>query len=114
MAGGYAVRRPVLNAYLVRERDRRRLRELALLILVLLPAAAGLMGYVRLHFEVLSTGYEVERLEAHLRQRERRERQLTLEAAHLASPAAIERRAVAELGMRRPSVDEIVFERELP
>ncbi len=53
MRNAYAVRRPVANAYLVRERDRRRLRELAVVLLVVLSLGGGLLAYTWIHLEVL-------------------------------------------------------------
>ncbi len=110
----YAVRRPILNTYLVRERDRRRLRELALLLAVVLPVSLCALGYVRLHLDVLRTGYEVDRLERRLRRLQRRDRELELEAAYLASPARLESRAYEQLGMRYPELGDMVFERGSP
>ena len=48
-------RRPVVNTYLVRERDRRRLRELALVLLVVLCLGGGLLAYTWIHLEVTRT-----------------------------------------------------------
>lgn len=109
----YAVRRPVLNAYLVRERDRKRMRELGLLLAVVLPVGLCALGYVRLHLGVVRTGYEVNRLEVELRELVRREKQLELEASYLASPARIEEQAIEELGMHYPRLEQMVFEREI-
>ena len=110
----YSVRLPVLNAYLVRDRDRRRLRELGLLLAVMLPVGLCALGYVRLHLGVMRAGYEVSRLEVQLRERVRREKQLELEVAYLASPARIERRANEELGMRYPQLGDMQFTGQLP
>ena len=41
----YAVRRPVVNSYLVRQHDRRRRRELGVVLLACLPLAVALLGY---------------------------------------------------------------------
>ncbi len=114
MRGAYAFRRPVVNAYLVRERDRRRLRELLLVLAVAAPVAAVLLGYVWLHNEILETGYEVDRLENEAQRALRREGELRLEAAYLTSPERLERRAAEELGMRYPRLEDALFERELP
>ena len=51
MRNAYTVHRPVINAYLVRERDRRRLRDLALVLLAVFPLALGLMVYTWLQLE---------------------------------------------------------------
>lgn len=111
--GAYAFHRPVDNSYLVRERDRRRLRDLALLVAALLPLGLGLLGYTWVHLEVLDTGYRIGELERQREELTRRERQLRLEAAYLSSPRLIEERATAELGMVAPALERTVFWEEL-
>lgn len=114
MRSAYAFRRPVVNTYLVRERDRRRQRELALVLLVVLCLGGGLLGYTWIHLEVLQTGYEIDALEKRLGELTKRERQLRLEASYLAGPSQIERRAVQELGMQPPALEQVVFWEEIP
>jgi cell division protein FtsL len=110
----YANRRPVVNAYLVRERDRRRFRELMAVALVILPVASGLLAYTWIHLEVMRIGYRIDRLERELEELNQLERQLRLEAAYLASPQRVAARAVHELGMRRPRVEQVVVLEEVP
>lgn len=105
----YAVDRPVANTYLVRERDRRRLGELALVLLVVLVLGLALLSYTWLHVEALASGYRAGRLEQQLHELNRLERELRLEASYLANPQRIERRAVEELGMRPPTIEQMVF-----
>ncbi len=114
MRNAYAFTRPVVNTYLVRERDRRRLRELALVLLGVVCLGGGLLAYTWIHLEVTSTGYRIDVLERELADREREERQLRLEASYLAGPSQIEHRAVAELGMQAPALEQVVFWEELP
>ena len=114
MRNAYAFTRPVANSYLVRERDRRLLRELALVLLVVLCLGGGLLAYTGIHLEVTRTGYRIDKLERELEERTREERRLRLEAAYLASPTQIERRAVAELGMQSPALEQVIFWEELP
>lgn len=109
----YAVGRPILNDYLVRQRDRRRLRELAQVLLVGLALGACLVGYVWLHVELMRTGYRVDALEDRLQEAVRQERLLLLEAEFLERPERVEQRAAAELGLVRPSPENLIFEREL-
>lgn len=109
MRRSYAVVRPVFNAYLLRERDRRRRRELLWVAAVLLPVGACALVYVWLHVEVLRVGYRIHDLEQRLEQRQEVERRLGLEAAFLASPKRIEERATAELGMSAPTADQLLF-----
>ena len=114
MRNAYAFRRPVENIYLVRERDRRRQRELAAVLLLVLCLCGGLLGYTWIHLEVLRTGYRIDSLERQLTDLTQTERQLRLEASYLASPSQIERRAVAELGMQPPALEQVIFWEELP
>jgi hypothetical protein len=114
LRNAYAFTRPVANTYLVRERDRRRLRELALVLVVVLCLGGGLLLYTWIHLEVTRTGYRIDKLERELAARTREERQLRLDAAYLASPQQIERRAMRELGLQPPALEQVVFWEELP
>ena len=53
----YAVRRPVENLYLVRERDRRRTRELLALVLAAVPPAVVLFLAIWANLETVGLGY---------------------------------------------------------
>jgi cell division protein FtsL len=114
LRNAYAFTRPVVNTYLVRERDRRRWRELALVLLCVVCLGGGLLAYTWIHLEMTRTGYNIDKLERELTEQTRKERQLRLEAAYLASPAQIERRALKELGMQAPALEQVVFWEELP
>jgi cell division protein FtsL len=114
LKSAYAFTRPVANTYLVRERDRRRQRELAVVLLAVVCLGGGLLAYTWIHLEVLRTGYRIDALEKELTQLTREERQLRLEATYLASPPRIERRAVTELGMQAPTLEQVIFWEELP
>ena len=111
---GYALKRPVANTYLVRERDRRLLRELATVLLSVGFLGGGLLGYTWIHLEGLKTGYRLDKLEGELRELSKTERQLRLEASYLAGPQQIEKRADRELGMQPPALTQVVFWEELP
>jgi cell division protein FtsL len=114
LRNAYAFTRPVVNTYLVRERDRRRWRELALVLVGVFCLGGGLLAYTWIHLEMTRTGYHIDKLERELTEQTRKERQLRLEAAYLASPSQIERRAVGELGMQAPVLEQVVFWEELP
>lgn len=114
MRNAYAFRRPVVNTYLVRERDRRRQRELAVVLLSVLCLGGGLLAYTWIHLEVLRTGYRIDALERELTELTQTERQLRLEAAYLASPSRVEQRAASELAMQSPALEQMVFWEELP
>lgn len=113
MLSPYAFHRPVANSYLVRERDRRRGRELLVLLAALAPLALGLLSYTWVHTQVVDTGYRIQVLQRELDSLDRRERQLRLEAAYLASPRVLEERAVAELGLTAPALAQMVFWEEI-
>jgi cell division protein FtsL len=113
-AYAYAVRRQWANTYLVRERDRRLVRELAGVLLVVLSLGGGLLGYTWMHLEVLRTGYRIDKLEKELVELNRQERELRLEAAYWASPQLVEKRATDELGMQPPALEQVIFWEELP
>ena len=114
MRNAYAFRRPVVNTYLVRERDRRRQRELGVVLFAALCLGGGLLVYTWIHLEVLRTGYRIDALERRSTELTQRERQLRLEASYLASPSQVERRAVRELKMQPPALEQVVFWEELP
>ena len=105
----YVTTRPVRNRYLVRERDRRRLREMGKVTAAVLLVGAGLLGYTWLHLRLLGSGYRAETLQRELHELERLERHMSLEAAYLSSPERVERRAAEELGMAPPRLDQMVF-----
>lgn len=108
MARAYVVRRPVINSYLVRERDRRRLRELGWVLLVVVPVGLFGLAYVGLRLEVLRVGYRLDQLETQLERGEQAERLLALDRSALTRPEVIERRATGELGMRVPQRHQLV------
>lgn len=105
----YLLPRPPRNRYLVRQRDRRRMRELVRVGLAIVVVGLALLGYTWLHLELLGSGYRVEVLEQRLHELERRERHLRLEEAYLSSPQRVEARASKELGMKPPELDQLMF-----
>jgi cell division protein FtsL len=105
----YLRRQPVKNFLLVRERDRRRLRELRLLVFAVVPAALALLGYTWVQTEIVRTGYRVRVLERRLEDMARTERQLELEASWLESLERVEEAAAKELEMQFPTLDQMVF-----
>ncbi len=109
----YAVRRPVANSYLVRHRDRKRRRELGVVLLAVLPVAVALLGYVWLNAELLDVGYEVHQLEQSLEELERVQRQLDIELSYLSSPQQARTRATTELGMAPASLNQMIFAEEV-
>jgi hypothetical protein len=113
LANAYTVRRPVVNAYLVRERDRRRWRELGLVVAAVFPLGLGLLTYTWQQLETLRVGYRIEALERRAHQLEQVERQLRLESAYLGNPARLAERAGSELGLAPPRIDQVLFLEEI-
>jgi cell division protein FtsL len=113
LRNAYTVHRPVVNAYLVRERDRRRLRELVLVLLAVFPLGLGLMSYTWLQLESLRVGYRIESLERRNHQLKQVERQLRLESAYLANPERLATRAKEELGLEAPRLEQVIFREEM-
>ena len=113
MRSPYAVHRTVENTYLVRERDRRLLRELLGVAALVLVLGGSLLAYTWVHIEILRTGYRINRHEKELHQLLEEERRQRLEASYLAHPARIDERARATLGMREPTMDQTLFYEEL-
>jgi len=109
----YAVRQPVVNTYLVRERDRRLIREFAWLLLAATAIGIGMLAFVWLHLEVMRLGYGIHALELRLETLTQTERQLRLEASYLASPGRIESLASEQLNMRAPHLDQVIYAEEL-
>ncbi|HXT50362.1 MAG TPA: cell division protein FtsL [Thermoanaerobaculia bacterium] len=105
----YLLPRPPRNRYLVRQRDRRRMRELGRVAVAVLVVGVALLGYTWLHLELLGSGYRVDTLETKLHELERRERHLRLEEAYLSSPQRVEARASKELGMKPPELAQLLF-----
>jgi hypothetical protein len=105
----YLLPRPPRNRYLVRQRDRRRMRELLRVAVAILVVGVALLGYTWLHLESLGSGYRVEGLEQRLHELARRERHLRLEEAYLSSPQRVETRASKELGMQPPELGQLLF-----
>ncbi len=109
----YAIHRPVENAYLVRERDRRLIRELLGVAALVLMLGGGLLAYTWVHIEIVRAGYRIDQREKELHGLLEEERQRRLEAARLTHPALIEERARREQGMREPTLEQTMFHQEL-
>lgn len=101
------------NAFLLRERDRRKRRELWLVVVALLPLGLGLLLYTWVQLETLRLGFRLSDLEAELHDLERQERQLELQTAAAARLATVESRAGEELGMVRQSQDQTLYLEEI-
>lgn len=102
------------NAFLRRERDRRKRRELLLVVVALLPLGFGLMLYTWVQVKTLRAGYNITDLERRLHALGRQEQQLELQAADRARPAVIEEQAARKLGMEHQTQAQTLYLEELP
>jgi cell division protein FtsL len=103
----------VENAYLVRERDRKLVRELARVSFAVALLGLGLLTYTWIHIEITAVGYRIEALDRQLHQLQQEERRLLLERTYLSRPERVEMRAREELSMGPPTLDQTLFFEEL-
>jgi len=104
----YAVRRPVENAYLVRERDRRRTREFAALALAAIPFLLVLLAAIGAHLETVRLGYQLARVARQKESLLERNRRLRMDRAEATALARVDALARARLGLVPPAPDQIL------
>jgi len=105
-AATYEQSKRVENLHLIRERDRRRGRELARFLLAGLPIACALLAYAALHIETVRVGYAREarvRSAARLAEENRR---LRAELSRASSPERVSA-AAARKGLRPPRPGQV-------
>ena len=105
----YAVRRPVENVYLVRERDRRRTRELVAFALAAVPPAVVLFLAIWANLETVRLGYQLATL---ARMREtllERRHLLEMDRAQAVALARVEPIARGTLGLVPPTLDQVIL-----
>jgi cell division protein FtsL len=112
MIGRYAVPRPVENVFLVRERDRKRTRELVALALAALPLMTVLFGIVWANLETTQVAYQIGNLEKQRNQLLEKRRQLTIGRAEASSLVKIEKTARIELGLVPARPEQLVLIRD--
>jgi hypothetical protein len=105
----YAVRRPVENLYLVRERDRRRTRELVALTLAALPPAVVLFLAIWANLETVRLGYQLANLGRVRETLLERKHQLEMDRAQAAALARVEPIARGRLGLVPPTLDQVIL-----
>lgn len=105
----YAVRRPVENVYLVRERDRRRSRELFALVLAAVPPVVVLFVAIWANVKTVELGYTLAKL---ARQRDvltETKRRLEMDRAQAAALSRVEDVSRRTLGLVPPALDQVVL-----
>jgi len=105
----YAVRRPVENLYLVRERDRQRTRELVVLALAAVPPAVVLFLAIWANLETVRLGYQIANVSKNRDTLLERKHRLEMDRAQAAALARVEPIARGTLGMVPPTLDQVIL-----
>ncbi len=104
----FSINKRVENEQLVREVDRKRHRELFMAAMTALALALAVLAYAWQHFEMIRIGYRVEELRIEREQLLRTRRHLELEKASLVSPDRVESIAIGELGLKHPTLSQVM------
>jgi hypothetical protein len=104
----YTQKKPIENTHIVRERDRRRFRELLAVLSLGLPIGAFLLLFTWQNLEVIRLGHEATRLQKTRKGIEAQNKSLQLELDRLTSLEAVEAKAV-HLGFAPSRPDAIVM-----
>src|SRR5438477_206740 len=89
----YTQKKPIENAHIVRERDRRRFRELLAVLALGIPIGAFLLLFTWQSLEVIRLGREATSLQQQRKQIEDANKALQLELDRLTSLDAVEKKA---------------------
>lgn len=103
----YAQKKPIENVHIVRERDRRRSRELVAVFVVGLPIALFLLLFTWQNLEVIRLGHEATRLQKQRKELENANKSLQFELDRVTSLQSVEKKAVA-LGFERTDPKAVV------
>jgi cell division protein FtsL len=96
-----------LNARLVREKDRARLRELRRLALYGAAIVVPLLVYVWQRVDFIRTSYSLEAINHEQQQLQELNKQYTLERSSLLAPDRIEKVARQQLGLSEPTPEDV-------
>ena len=103
----YAQKKPIENTHIVRERDRRRSRELWAVLALGVPIGAFLLLFTWQNLEVIRLGHEATRLQKQKQEIENANKALQLELDHLTSLQQVEQKAT-KLGFERTDPRAVV------
>jgi len=104
----YAIKKDIRNNPVIREVDHEQKREFAGIVLLAAIAVVMLLFSAWQHFEVMSTGAQVEQLRARVAEAEATNRRLRLESDTLHRPQEIEQRATRDLHMVSPAGRDVI------
>lgn len=91
----YTQKKPIDNTHIVRERDRRRNRELFAVLSLGVPVGLFLLLFAWQNLEVIRLGREATRLQAKLKNVEAEHKALQAELDRMTSLDAVEKKATA-------------------
>lgn len=100
------------SASLIRERDRRLLRAMALTLALVIVPVGGVLGFVGVKIQQVRVAYRLDDVRALRADVEALNRQLKVELATLTALARIESKARAELGLAPPAAGQVRLARE--
>lgn len=104
----FSMTREVRNERLVRELDRKRHRDLFMVVMTALVLTVAVIVYAWPHFEMIRLGYQMEELRQVREELFERKRHLELQLATEEDPERIDRIAREELGMVYPDGDHVL------
>lgn len=104
----YTQKKSIDNTHIVREKDRRRFRELLAVLSLGLPIGLFLLLFTWQNLEVIRLGREATRLQKELKETETRHKALQAELDKLTSFDAVEKQA-AQLGFGATDPKAIVM-----
>jgi hypothetical protein len=104
----YAQKKSIENAHIVRERDRRRFRELLAVIALGVPIGLFLLLFTWQNLEVIRLGREATRLQNTRKQLTEQNKHLQFELDRLTALDSVQKRAT-RLGLRTAPPDSIVM-----
>jgi hypothetical protein len=105
----YAIKKDIRNNPVIREVDARERREIRRTIWLAVLSVAVLLFVAWQYSQNRAMGYALEALRLQLAQEEAANRKLRLAVDMRRSPAVIERRALRELGMVAPAVENTLI-----
>ena len=104
----YTQKKPIDNTHIVRERDRRRNRELFAVLSLGVPVGLFLLLFAWQNLEVIRLGREATRLQTNLKNVEAEHKALQAELDRMTSLDTVEKKATS-LGFRPTDANAIVI-----
>jgi hypothetical protein len=104
----YAQKKPIENVHIVRERDRKRSRELLAVLVLGIPVALFLLLFTWQNLEVIRLGHEATALQKQRKEIETQNKSLQFELDRLTSLHQVEQKATS-MGYERTDPRAVVL-----